>query len=368
MSEMPFVNAEILICNLLRAALMRAPLNMELFRNSGREIWEEVFRLSYPHHITAILYEAIVSLPKEFEPPRDLLLKFGVVADIVEEEYRRKESMMADLSRVFNENDLDVMLLKGMGISRYYPVPNHRGSSDIDIYLYGQEEKGDRLLEQKWGIVVSDDVHHHTTCEIGGILIENHYDFVNTHDHKSSKEIERVLKHLAALPCKTLLIGGYPVRVPSAQFNALFLMRHMAAHYAAERISIRHLCDWMMFLTAEYRNIDFDEIHGYYKKFNIYTFATAVYGILIDRFGMDETLLPAFERDRELETRIFNDILYPRFNRKRPSKGTLKILDWKIRRFFANRWKHRIVYSEPWWITFFQSGFSHLMKPKTIKH
>lgn len=362
------MDAGIRICTLLRASLLKAPLDVTPFTDANREDWEEIFVISCPHHLTALLYDSIAALPEELRPPRDIVLKFAVVTDRIESAYSQKESITGELAGFLSGHGIDVMLLKGIGISRYYPVPQHRGSSDIDIYMYGQERRADSLLAGKWGVSVSDDVHHHTTFVIGGVLVENHYDFVNTHDHRSARETERVLKELAAVPGSVLRVGGHDVKLPPANFNALFLMRHMAAHYAAERISLRHLCDWMVFLLTEHENINFDLITGYWERFNLHRFAAAVNGILIERFGMDETVLPAFTRERALENRIFNDILSPEFAVKRPASGTVKIMDWKLRRFMANRWKHRIVYNEPWWITLFQSSAAHLMKPKTIKH
>ena len=63
-----------------------------------------------------------------------------------------------------------------------------------------------------------------------------------------------------------------------------------------------------------------------------------------------------------------NDILYAEFNEEKPKGGLFRIVWWKTRRYFANSWKHKLIYNESVLRTFIQSSYSHLLKPKTIKH
>ena len=319
---------------LLRSSLADYHIDEVELQDMDNVQWEKIFHLSYPHHLTALLYDSIRKLPQNGGLPSDTLLKFAVVTDKIEREYLHKRQVVAELSRFYRQHGITMMLLKGVGLSEYYPVPCHRSFSDVDIFLYGETQKADRLLKQEFSIKICNDVHHHTTFKYKGVLVENHYDFINTHDHRSAKQLDAVFKQLAAEP---------------------------------GRIILRHLCDWMMFLNREHTHIDFKQVELFYRQFNLYKFADAVNGILIDRLGLDAAMLPPFERNHELENRIFNDIVSPEFQIKRPAAGTMRIVVWKIRRFIANRWKHKIIYSEPWLVTFFQSFISHLIKPGTIK-
>ena len=92
-------------------------------------------------------------------------------------------------------------------------------------------------------------------------------------------------------------------------------------------------------------------------------------GTLLNRyvFGLNaQNKLIYFDLDAP--SVLFNDIFYPTFTQKKPKKGAVKIVIWKLRRFMVNRWKHRIVYNEPWYVSFFRSFVSHLSKPKIITH
>lgn len=63
---------------------------------------------------------------------------------------------------------------------------------------------------------------------------------------------------------------------PCAMFNALFLTEHAKNHFLREGISLRHICDWMMF-RHKYANIlDWKAFEEYSKKFGLRRFAQSM--------------------------------------------------------------------------------------------
>lgn len=61
-----------------------------------------------------------------------------------------------------------MMVLKGYGLSKNYPVPNHRPCGDMDIYLFGDQEKADKLIAEELGIKIDNSHHHHTVFQFQG--------------------------------------------------------------------------------------------------------------------------------------------------------------------------------------------------------
>ena len=93
-----------------------------------------------------------------------------------------------------------------------------------------------------------------------------------------------------------------------------------------------------------------------------------VYAICIDKLGLPSNAVPEFERDKVLEARVWNEILHPEFAQEKPKNaGYLKSWSYMFRRWWANRWKHRIVYNEGLASTFIVQVWSHLLKPKSLK-
>ena len=328
--------------------------------------WERLLQLAVEHSVAPMIYEAIERLPAEHQPPRQVKLKFAVMADRSIQRFRQRSEVIGELLDLYNEAGIPTMIIKGISVARLYPNPELRTFSDVDTYHFGQNREADALAAERLGVTPDDDVHHHSKWVYKGVLVENHYDFVNTKSHLSNRDYEQLLKAEAEKAIESEW-QGRKVMFASPRFNALFLMRHMAAHYAAERVSLRHLLDWKVFVEQCGSEVDWTDVYSVYEKFKMRPFVDAVRGILVDYLGLTPELLPAPQQeDKALEERIVNDILYSEFSVKCPKKGAVAIVWWKIRRFWANRWKHRLVYRESWLHSFLQMTYSHLLKPKTI--
>lgn len=350
----------------LRSALSGEKFGEELLAGVTEREWDELLRFAQQHNVLPLLCDGIASQRKQI-PPKAFSKLVGMTV-VGEDKYAERVDVIKSLAKLFAQHNIPLMVLKGYGVSLYYPQPNHRVFSDVDTYNFGKLEEADKVLGEQLGVEIDVDVHHHTTCVYRGVLIENHYDFVNTSAHNSNARFEKILKAEVEKKYKVHKIGEEEILLPSSMFNALFLMRHMALHYAAERVSVRHLCDWKQFVEAEGNNIDWQRVQTISKQFNMNRFADAISAICIDHLGLDARLVPNIERNAKLEERIFNDILYAEFDEERPNGGLFKIVWWKTRRFFANSWKHKLIYNESVLRTFVQSSHSHLLKPKTIKH
>ncbi len=358
------------VCNLLfatlRSALNGETIDVELVKNLSTAEWGELIRLAQQHNVIPLVCDGLAGLRKEL--PANVFAKIVGLTLVAEDKYATRVKVIKELANLFGSYEIPLMVIKGYGVSLYYPTPNHRSFSDVDTYNFGKLEEADKVLSEQLGVEIDVDVHHHTTCVYKGVLIENHYDFVNTSAHNSNARFEKILKSEAEIGCKTHKIGEVEILLPSPMFNALFLMRHMALHYAAERVSVRHLCDWKQFVEAESNNIDWQSVQRIYKEYNMKRFADAITALCIDTLGLDKMIVPDVEREEEIEQRILNDILYAEFDEEKPKRGLFKIVWWKTRRYFANSWKHKLIYNESVLWTFIQSSYSHLLKPKTIKH
>ena len=356
--------SEILLAS-VRGALNGEAVSSGLLANLEPSQWLELVKLAQQHNVMPLVCDGLAGLRKEL--PAKVFARVAGLTIVAEDKYEARVNVIKTIASLMAENKIPLMVIKGYGVSLYYPQPNHRSFSDIDTYHFGQLEAADKVLKERLGVDIDVDVHHHTTCVYKGVLIENHYDFINVTQHRSCARYEKILKAEAAKETRLHRIDEQEIMLPSAMFNALFLMRHMALHYAAERVSVRHLCDWKQFVEAEGKNVDWERVNKVYAEYNMKKFADAITALCIDHLGMKRDVVPGVVRDAKLENRILNDILYAEFSEEKP-EGFLRIVWWKTRRFFANRWKHKLVYNESWLWTFFQSSWAHLIKPKTITH
>ena len=281
--------------------------------------------------------------------------------------YAKHEKTMSDLARLYANNEIRMLVLKGYGLSLDWPVPNHRPVGDLDIYNFGKWREADALVEGRCGIKVDDGHEHHTVFNFNGVAVENHYDFINTKAHRDAPKIEAILKVLAEKGCMETEPQGAKIYLPSANFNAIFLMRHMGQHFAGEHLNLRQVLDWGFFVRAHHKEVNWNKAIAVLKEIGLYTFFNQVNAICIDYLGFDEVVFPSVERKEELVERILSDILHPEFAEEKPSSGLLPILTFKFRRWWHNRWKHPLVYKEWLLLMFLTLLWSHLGRWKTIK-
>ena len=292
---------------------------------------------------------------------------FGLVLQ-AEQDYDAYCRTLRDLAAFYNGAGLPVMVLKGYGLSLNYPVPRHRPTGDIDIYFFGRWKEADRLLEAQLGIRAdSTRQHHHSVFSYGGRSVENHYDLINVHSRPSNRRLEPLLKELAGRSPRECEIDGARILLPCADFNALFLLRHAAGHFASVDINLRHVLDWLLFVRAHGSEVDWVWLYGVLERENMARFANSLNAIGVRYLGFEPSLFPAVEQDQALVDRILGEILHPAYQDK--EDGTVFHSLWvKLSRWWTNRWKYRLCYADSLAASFLHSLFAKVLKPRTFIH
>lgn len=339
--------------------------------------WESLFNISFQQGALGLVINGLQAYmtnnttykPFANETTADKLKRIQWLSNVVayEKMYAKHEKAMAKLAQLYAQNNIRMMVLKGYGLSLDWPVPNHRPVGDLDIFNFGKWREADAWVAKTCGIKVDDEHEHHTIFNFNGVPIENHYDFINTKAHRDAPKIEARLKVLAEKGAKEIEVEGTKVYLPSADFNAIFLMRHMGQHFAGEHLNLRQVLDWGFFVRAHHNEVDWKATIDFLKEIGIYTFFNQINAICVDYLGFTESCFPTIERREHLENRILEDILHPEFSEEKPTSGLLPILTFKLRRWWYNRWKHPIIYKEWLFPMFLTLLWSHLRRYKTIK-
>ena len=120
-----------------------------------------------------------------------------------EEDYKKYVEDIASLAKAYSEAGIEMMVLKGYGLSLNYPEPAHRPVGDIDIFLNDNDNddcgklpawrRGDEVIRQR-GIEIDYSHHHHSVFSWKGQMVENHYDIVNRYAGKSGRMEDDMFK------------------------------------------------------------------------------------------------------------------------------------------------------------------------------
>lgn len=366
-------------------ALLRLGLSLESNCNNNTDIytlldckkWRNIFQLSIQQGVNAIAADGLQLLLEN--PNNKEMLKSLDAAPLklqkmqwlgssltIERIYEQHKHVMSELAAFYRTHGIKMLVAKGYGLSLNYPVPNHRPLGDIDIWLFGEQKRGDNALSEK-GVKIDYGHHHHTIFNYKGVTIENYSDFLCVPGHRKNASYERILKRLAYEESVRYEINGEEIYYPSANFNALFILKHSATHFASTEMNLRQLLDWGTFVLKHGRDVDWNFVVKVAKLYNLYHFMNCQNALCVDYLGFPLDVFPAFERNKELETRVLNDILSPEFNKKAP-EGFLNGLLFKYERWRANVWKHKITFPESLTETLLTQLFAHIQKPASLKN
>lgn len=154
--------------------------------------------------------------------------------------------------RVLSDAGVCVAVLKGAGVSAYYPVPEYRKSGDIDLLLLDPDnlERAAAALESA-GARRSEEQHaNHHVVFIGdsGIDLELHLSVAEDFDNRRANEsIARVQSSLRDHIVEKEILPGVFLPVAEDGYQAFFLLLHMLQHFLRAGFGLRLLCDWVVF-------------------------------------------------------------------------------------------------------------------------
>ena len=266
--------------------LLRAAIGTEPF--SGRSItsdeWWALYKMCAVHGVKAVVFDFVRQLPKSEAPDRALLMQWLSAATGVEQTMRRMQMAAEEFAEAMETRGIPVVVLKGMAFAQYYPNPLHRECGDLDCYMMGKKEEGDRMMVELGGSM-KEAGYKHSHLIYKGLTIENHRFFTDFDNTPTGIRTEQVLDEL--MQEEHTNIGNSKLRCPSANFNALFLLKHAQGHFIDEGIRMRHVLDWALFLKDEQENVDWSRVLPMLEKTHTSKFAGVMTAIAIRYFHID---------------------------------------------------------------------------------
>lgn len=333
--------------------------------------WKEIEELANRHGLLAIIVDGIEKLPSVSRPPQELLLEWiGEVLQDYEYRYGQYCKAISELAGFYNSHGYKMMVLKGYACSLDWPKPSHRPCGDIDTWLYGKQKEADEALieantnrtDSTRHFAIDTSHHHHTVFEWDGFTVENHYDFVNVHAHRSSAELEKVFKELGKDNSHSVAVNGEKVFLPSPNLHALFLIKHMVSHFAAAEINLRQVLDWAFFVEKHHEEVDWKWLDGMLEKYSMKDFVNCINGICVEDFGFDAGMFKKVQFLPTLKGRILDDIINPEYTSTEP-EGFARRFIYKYKRWQGNAWKQRLCYKESRWEYFWSGLWAKMLKP-----
>lgn len=266
--------------NLVQCGLWDSFPNIFLFEKLDQNDWESLYGLVKKHAVVGITFPVLEKLPVALRPERMLFLKWcGMTLHIMNESKKMNDAYIR-LKSWFEERGVHPILLKGGGVSKWYPQPSLRMAGDIDIYVVKKEYKIALELIKQAGLKLKRaDEHdeflfHKVTVELH--TITSHYGDI----FENKRGVEMVSEE----------DGEY--RIPSVNANALLLIKHPAKHMFTSGSAIRHLCDWAVFLQQNHGRISYSLLEERLRDEGYDRFAMTFTSLAVEYLGLSRTAVP----------------------------------------------------------------------------
>lgn len=236
---------------------------------------EELARI---HKLSGIYYSCL----KEMDIDADVMryLEMGFYAQLTM--YQRRNMVQSMLKKMFDDNDIKHIWIKGSQIAALYPNPELRSMSDLDIIIEPENrEKFHSLIMAKGANYKMEDSDetvrvyriHDINLEIHTNLVSPKY-WMNGVDF--SAYFADVFKH-------KMSVGGCSY-VLEEEYNIVYSVFHIAKHFYGQGCGIRMLLD-LPILIRNSKHINWDNLWTEFDKLKLTGFASRIFMICEEWFG-----------------------------------------------------------------------------------
>lgn len=260
---------EIIVIELIRKSFCEEYIIKEFIGSNGKDI----LALSSYIGLTAIAFDglekALDSNPKyRNKLPKSLLLQWYGQTVHQTDLFKKNWESACSLSSLLDEHGIEAVVLKGRSIAQYYPIPEHRYSCDLDLFVAGDDwERACDILEAK-GIRLEREVYKEVEFTFEGVYVELHRYISPIRGNKTLLRFERYLRNVLKESPKTYFEGTKLV-CPPLMFIVMLFIEHALGDLLHGKLTLKHVIDWVVLRKQE---IDRKEIEARCKDFGFYRF------------------------------------------------------------------------------------------------
>lgn len=231
--------------------------------------WNKIYKLAKIHSLIAVTFSAINKLPKEGNIPLEIYNKMKknfllqVRHNMVIDDYTEK------LMKAFNNKKLKHLIFKGYILKKYYPSPEYRSMSDIDIFIDLKDRQKSYEIMTELGYEnerQSDDVWNYKK---NSSYIEIHTTLV---EQEIKQDVDFKKYFLNPWEHTIVLYGEYSYTFDK-EYHLIYLLVHIAKHFYSCGCGVRMIMDIAVYINKFGDELDWNYIWTELNKLDLKLFA-----------------------------------------------------------------------------------------------
>ena len=206
--------------------------------------WNKVYRFAMAHSLSHIAFEALGQLPRECRPDKRLLMNWYGQVSMQEGQYEQKWQVACELADLWAKEGVSALVLKGRSIAQYYPVPSHRCSCDLDLFIEEGWDRACTTLEAK-GIKLVYEVYKEAEFSWKGVYVECHRYITPVRGNQNLSNFELYLRSMLQAEPTNFFKDSLLIQ-PPLMFTVFLCLEHALWDFLHGVLTLKHLVDWMV--------------------------------------------------------------------------------------------------------------------------
>ena len=241
--------------NIIHSALillLRSAVTGECYSLPDELDLEAVFKEAKRHSVFSMAYVGAINCKVDKDLP---IMKRLLSVSFAEALFSERQMLSVDrISRAFEDNGIDYMLLKGCNMKKRYPKPEMRAMGDADILIREKDyEKARELVEGLGFVKDNKDGDHSRNFTSRDLYLELHVRFIARDEHPALAE------YFGDGWKNARLVDGHRYEIP-VEDEFIFSFVHFFKHYVYNGVGLKHIIDLWIFLEKESKmNLEYVE-------------------------------------------------------------------------------------------------------------
>ena len=274
--------------------------------------WQQLLALADRHEVLSLLSNVLE--PDKFPEEQWLILQAKTARTV--HKAIQLQVLNARLTAFLEKEGITAVTLKGCTVARFYPIPEFRKTTDIDLFVADKADakRAVQILGAN-GFHPSGEWHanHHIILNsVKKEVVELHTTWADDFKEKHLNQFLKELQKESGQYCHLIDFQGLKVYAYETAWQGFYLMIHMLQHFVGSGFGLRNLCDWVVL----WENCDDSKAREDFWKIvcesGTAEFAKAVTAICVSYLGLSQEKSPVPSEntvEQEVMDAFLRDIL-----------------------------------------------------------
>ena len=274
--------------------------------------WNEIMCEANAHEISALIYSSIYGIKSLEGLSREELNQWKKSTFFTGVGQISHYNQVGKLLEKFNEENIDVIVLKGLVVRDLYPKPEFRTMGDSDVLVHEEDlERVTELLQELgYKLEECEDEHgaHLVFSHEKYRPVEVHWTLVNDDYFIGTKEFEKDIwknsMKIKIVKAEVLSLGWEDL--------ALHLCLHMAVHIVCGGFGLRQLCDLVLLVEQKGDEINWESFMFKAIECGAEKFILAIFKCCEELFNIEIPM--EISNSGSVENELVEDLIQNIFN------------------------------------------------------